>query len=98
MRSYIKWSLSAWRCHSAALDEEREYAVALPASCDRSGTRRYSVLYVLDGERQFTGTARSTPRAAQASGRSNCERDGLISISWYRSEQMRSLWTIATAE
>lgn len=43
--------------HSAVLDEDREYAVSLPASYDRSSTRRYPVVYVLDGERQFRHTA-----------------------------------------
>lgn len=45
--------------HSAVLDEERSYAVSLPASYPLARTQRYPVLYVLDGEEQFVPTAAS---------------------------------------
>lgn len=45
--------------HSAVLDEERSYTVALPVSYQWASTQRYPVLYVLDGQDQFVHTAAS---------------------------------------
>lgn len=43
--------------HSVKLNEDRSYQVMLPASYERSPSRTYPVLYVLDGETQFRHTA-----------------------------------------
>lgn len=47
------------RLHSAVLDEDRTYHVALPASYRRATDRRYPVLYVLDGAWHFQHAAAS---------------------------------------
>lgn len=49
----------AERLHSAALDEDRTYRVALPASYGWATDRRYPVLYVLDGDWHFEHAAAS---------------------------------------
>src|SRR5262245_28275740 len=43
--------------HSTVLKEDREYQVSLPHSYQRSSTRRYPVLYVLDAQSHFDHTA-----------------------------------------
>lgn len=45
--------------HSSALDEDRTYQVALPASYAWAQDRRYPVLYVLDGQAHFVHTTGS---------------------------------------
>ena len=45
--------------HSKVLDEERSYAVSLPASYPWARSQRYPVLYVLDGREQFAHTVAS---------------------------------------
>jgi len=45
------------RLHSAVLDEDRTYHVALPASYKWAKDRRYPVLYLLDGASHFQHTA-----------------------------------------
>lgn len=45
------------RLHSAVLNEEREYRVLLPDSYGWAKNRRYPVLYLLDGEKEFIHTA-----------------------------------------
>ena len=47
------------RLHSAVLDEDRTYRVALPASYKWATDRRYPVLYVLDGAWHFQHAAAS---------------------------------------
>lgn len=47
------------RLHSAVLDEDRTYHVALPASYRWATDRRYPVLYVLDGAWHFQHAAAS---------------------------------------
>lgn len=47
------------RLHSAVLDEDRTYHVALPASYEWAKERRYPVLYVLDGAWHFEHAAAS---------------------------------------
>ena len=47
------------RLHSAVLDEDRTYRVALPASYKWATDRRYPVLYVLDGAWHFQHSAAS---------------------------------------
>lgn len=47
----------ARRLHSAVLKEEREYRVSLPDSYGWAKDRRYPVLYLLDGEKEFVHTA-----------------------------------------
>lgn len=51
--------------HSGVLGEEREYLVHLPASYQRALTRRYPVLYVLDGSSQDLHTAASAELLAR---------------------------------
>ncbi len=46
------------RLHSAVLDEDRTYHVALPASYRWATDRRYPVLYVLDGAWHFQHAAK----------------------------------------
>lgn len=45
------------RIHSSVLNEERSYRVHLPESYAWAQDRRYPVLYLLDGEREFLHTA-----------------------------------------
>jgi hypothetical protein len=46
--------------HSTVLNEDREFQVSLPPSYYQSTSRRYPVVYVLDGESQFAHTAVDT--------------------------------------
>jgi len=56
---------TAARLHSALLGEDREYFVYLPEGYDARSTRRYPVLYVLDGASQAGHTAESAALLAR---------------------------------
>jgi predicted alpha/beta superfamily hydrolase len=56
---------TASRLHSVLLDEDREYYVYLPEGYEAQGTRRYPVLYVLDGNSQSGHTAESAALLAR---------------------------------
>lgn len=47
----------SYRLHSTVLNEDREYRVHLPDSYAWAKDRRYPVLYLLDGEKEFMHTA-----------------------------------------
>jgi predicted alpha/beta superfamily hydrolase len=84
---------SRWRIHSAVLGEDREISVHLPATYD-DGTRRYAVLYVLDGEQLFvpiTGVAEALSWAYRA--------PPLIVVAIHNTNRVRDLttsWSSAT--
>lgn len=55
-----------YKVHSAVLQEDRGYSVALPASYRWASDRRYPVLFILDGESRFGHTATAVETLASA--------------------------------